>query len=262
MKVCAIILLYKRVDLIDQLTQRLKKCGVDGIIVVRNDLINSGSAKGYGHGIELAQKTDCDFFWLLDDDNLPEADALDKLKAAWIKGGNKRICLTSYRACHKELRKAINIEVILGSYNAALSLNIFHPITTRKNSRIFRGTYKGKGLSCLPCTVYGGMFFHRELIDVIGLPDESYFLYCDDFEWSYRITANNGHIMLVEESKMNDLPAISGDRGINYFKTRNYLRFQKKLAKNRWMFNVNLFLYGLIARVRGDEVLNKAIRDV
>lgn len=36
---------------------------------------------------------------------------------------------------------------------------------------------------------YGGTFFHRTLIQQIGVPREELFLYADDPEWSIRITS-------------------------------------------------------------------------
>ena len=52
---------------------------------------------------------------------------------------------------------------------------------------------------------YGGLFFHRSIIDIIGLPDTNYFLYGDDFDFSYRITKKGGKIFLVTQSVIEDL---------------------------------------------------------
>ncbi len=50
-----------------------------------------------------------------------------------------------------------------------------------------------------------GLFFHKDLIEKIGLPDESYFLYVDDFDFTYRITKAGGEIWMVTNSHLHDL---------------------------------------------------------
>jgi GT2 family glycosyltransferase len=48
---------------------------------------------------------------------------------------------------------------------------------------------------------YGGMMFHNELLRRIGLPDEAFFLYVDDYEFSNRI----GKIYLAADAIVYDM---------------------------------------------------------
>jgi GT2 family glycosyltransferase len=52
---------------------------------------------------------------------------------------------------------------------------------------------------------YGGMMFHRDLLGRIGLPDESYLLYVDDYEFSSRIPAHDGRIHLIQDAVIHDI---------------------------------------------------------
>nr|WP_048060590.1 hypothetical protein [Methanothermus fervidus] len=56
----------------------------------------------------------------------------------------------------------------------------------------------------VPATGFGGMFFHKKLLDVVGYPKEEFYLYFDDTEWSYRITKNGGKIIIVWDSVVED----------------------------------------------------------
>ena len=146
---------------------------------------------------------------------------------------------------------------MLGSYNACLGLNIFHPFKTRRNSRILSGGYDGPEHLTLPCATYGGMFFHKSLINRIGLPLRDYFIYCDDFEWSHRIIQKGGKIYLVKASRVKDIESNgSGSDNKEYYQARNFIRFQKKLAKNKFIFYLNAFCYMMLK-----PTLQKAIWD-
>ena len=237
MKTCAVILLYKQTKLLPALTKRLKECGVDYIKVVRNDLNNVGSAAGYKSGIQDAYfNTDCDFIWLLDDDNLPDSAALKNLKLEYNKHNNTNYAFSSFRMLFAEFYRMKDITKIIGTYNACLGINVLHPVKTLKNIKRKMGYYP----ETLPATVYGGLFFHRNLVYAIGLPDESYFLYCDDIEWTHRIVQKGGRIYLVHSSIVND---VNGQGpGNRYLMKRNLMKFQEKLSDRKWLFRVNRVL--------------------
>ncbi|MEM4965125.1 MAG: hypothetical protein QXT13_13345 [Pyrobaculum sp.] len=57
----------------------------------------------------------------------------------------------------------------------------------------------------IPFIGYGGMFFHKKLIDTIGYLDERFYVYDDDIEWTYRITHKGGAIYLVLSSIVLDI---------------------------------------------------------
>jgi len=52
---------------------------------------------------------------------------------------------------------------------------------------------------------YGGFFFHRRWIETIGLPNEQFFLYGDDYDFTRRIITHGGRIYLCATSEIKDL---------------------------------------------------------
>ncbi|RYE32844.1 MAG: hypothetical protein EOP42_08940 [Sphingobacteriaceae bacterium] len=115
----------------------------------------------------------------------------------------------------------------------------------------------------IPYVPYGSLFFNQSMIAKIGYPNEAFFLYVDDSEYTFRITQNNATIWLIPAAKVVD---IDPSQGINYQKKlfasplldqwnfriyyhiRNRLYFYSPVTiKNRWLFNLNkwLFLSGL-----------------
>jgi hypothetical protein len=52
---------------------------------------------------------------------------------------------------------------------------------------------------------YSGLLLHRELVQSIGVPDKRLVLYADDTEYTWRITAGGGRIVLVTTARLKDL---------------------------------------------------------
>ena len=180
---------------------------------------NSGSAGGYKRGLEEAYKCEeCEFIWLLDDDNEPQKDSLKVLKEFWNdledKNKKEKVALLSYRPdriAYKESIMTNNPELVLGRKNSFLGFHILD--LPKKVMRVLKRkigiktfkenqSIKSGKVAVAP---YGGMFFHKSLINDIGYPKEEFFVYADDHEWSYRITKNKGKIILVLDSELEDI---------------------------------------------------------
>jgi len=94
--------------------------------------------------------------------------------------------------------------------------------------------------------VYGGLIFHKSLIEKYGLPDERLILYGDDTEYTYRITSNGGKIFLLlsctikdveirhggEAKKMFSTTLINLDKSKCYYSIRNFSYFETHFKKN------------------------------
>jgi len=272
-----------RFNYLTKLVERLIILGIRDICVVVNgspkylfsDLIknnkvnfifnndNLGSAKGFKQGIKfLSSKSNIEFIWLLDDDNIPELNALDNiLKFLEFNVFDfKKDALLSFRPDRKKFLKAVhknNGSYMLKGKNSALGFSIFE-------KRQFTN-YIRKGLKVAP---YGGFYFHKQLIDHIGYPDESYFLYGDDYDFTIRVSENGGMIRLVKNSIVNDLEVsfhLKGRNKFRFFRTRyhntdnldrifysvrNGIRFElKHMVKNKIIYYFNLFVYSSIIGV-------------
>jgi GT2 family glycosyltransferase len=289
MKYYAVIVTYgDRFRYLKQVVDSLVEQGVEKIVIISNgsdkmSLIkikklkselncihliildkNTGSANGFCVGIDFAHKSNADFIWLLDDDNYPKKDALNFLTEAWIdlakEFENKKLALLSYRNDRKIYSDAINLgkpNLMLGSQNSFLGFDFF----IRLKKTLFKTTTKvlTKDQGVVAVAPYGGLFFHKDLVTEIGLPDKSYFLYGDDYEYTFRITKNNGKIVLIMKSEIKDLEKSfhlikkGGILNTRYFNTeskdrifysvRNGIIFEQNFVSNLLIYILNSFIY-------------------
>jgi GT2 family glycosyltransferase len=235
---------------------------------------NTGSASGFYHGIKYAYDNGAEFIWLLDDDNMPLDEALQALKLFWndCKELKKPIALLSYRDDRKVFKKALidkNPRAMLGRDNSFLGFHIFDLVKriAKKNNVEYDGQSQSNlNYGQVLVAPYGGLFFHRSLIELIGFPDKRYFLYGDDYDFSYRITKNNGFIFLVMDSLIKDLETSfhlkQGKEGIFknrflktdskdkiFFATRNGIWFENNFVTNNFMYYLNSFAYIMLTFV-------------
>lgn len=244
MKVTAIVLLYKGHWNRERLRKRLYQCGVNNIVWVRNDLLNRGSAEGYTAGMKQVRDG---FIWLLDDDNMPEIDALDEIKQAY----HPFSVVMPYRPQHDNLYYCKGIFNVIGSWNACCGLNIFRPFFTRKNMKIVKNPYNHAKFT-LPFAVYGGLFFPAFLLNTIGYPDKDYFLYVDDIEWTYRIRKLGWHIVPCYSAVIHEPDEPQRE---HYNMVKNLVKFQKSLSRSKLIFYLNCLIYMLIKPKRRKAVI-------
>lgn len=217
---------------------------------------NSGSAKGFKKGIEII-KDGVEFIWLLDDDNLPQMNALKELITAWdkLKLSSFKDALLSYRPDRDIYKQAIshnNPYKMLGTKNSFLGFNLMDKLH-KKNSQIIDAN-----IGIVAVAPYGGMFFHKRLIDNIGLPNERFFLYADDHDFSYRITQKGGNIILITDSVVDDLEKSfhlkkkslfssrftkTNSYNAIFFGARNNIIFERNFITNYFIYSLNKYFY-------------------
>src|SRR4030095_2429811 len=237
MQVCGVIVTYgDRFHLLLQVINALWKEKTDKVILIDNgssvntraalkkyfpDLViyrfeeNRGSAIAFKTGIEKALSSGCDFFWLMDDDTCPEHGSLDHLRKFWNKipapEKEKNIALCSYRIDRSNFVDAISnndpdeILPLKNNFGGFHIKKLFAKIRERMVSKNSRATKQVQDHGKISAAPYGGFFFHKDIIEKIGLPDESYFLYVDDFDFTYRVTKAGGEIQMITSSVIHDL---------------------------------------------------------
>jgi GT2 family glycosyltransferase len=239
----------------------------DTRITVLNNDENMGSAGGYKQAIDYALKnTDADFIWLLDDDNVPELNVLPDLLSMWdeVPGDNNQkalFCLRDDRAVHVKIAKGEDPYRYYLVKDNFMGFSLFNIL----RNRYYKLRDKGKDQRPykkyvqMPYVPYGGLLFHRLMVDMIGLPNADFFLYVDDSEYTYRITQNKGAIWLVPSCRIVD---VDKSQGIGYqqktfhsqlldqwsFRTyyavRNRMYFYSRVAiQNNLVFKINKALY-------------------
>ncbi len=239
----------------------------DDRVIVLNNAENIGSAGGYKQAIDYACKnTDADFIWLLDDDNVPQENAMPGLLQMWSEtpGDNDKkalFCLRPDRVTHVKIAKGedpyryyLVRDNFMGFNIFRILLNQYYKLRDKK-----KDDRPLKKYVQMPYVPYGGLLFHRLMVDVIGLPNDDFFLYVDDSEYTYRITQNKGAIWLVPEYKVID---VDQSQGIGYkkrlfhshlldewsfrtyYSVRNRMYFYTRVAvSNKLMFKINKGLY-------------------
>ncbi|WP_159022157.1 glycosyltransferase [Formosa sp. L2A11] len=224
---------------------------------------NTGSANGFYQGLKEAHNSGAEFIWILDDDNKPLENALLELKMFWQTNtlSNKESALLSYRKDREIFKKAIqssNPYFMLGTRNSFLGFSVLSKLKKIlfKDNVYYNPDITHGKVAVAP---YGGLFFHSNLIDEIGLPDKDFFLYADDHDFSYRITQGKGEIILVLKSELEDLETsfhLKKSKSIlntRYFGTdskkaifysvRNNVFFEKKFRNNILLYNCNKITY-------------------
>ena len=136
---------------------------------------NLGGAGGFHLGLKTAYDQGFDAMWLMDDDVVPAPDCLTRLLE--IDDG----CLTAVR---EDLPRRARRE----------GRDAVRPRATRSRSarrrRASTTTYADR--ASMPATVpvdnvaFEGFLVRREVIDAIGLPDPSYFIFYDDVDFAIR----------------------------------------------------------------------------
>jgi GT2 family glycosyltransferase len=313
MQVCGVIVTYgDRLHLLSQVIDGLLKERIDKIVIIDNgssvntqtglnkylaNVIlhrfdeNKGTAIAFKTGIIKAIETGCEFIWLMDDDTVSVTGSLDHLKDFWShlpeneKG--KTIALCSYRQDRSNFVKAFvnnNPDEILPAKNNFAGFHIKN-LVSKFRERINPGKKKpgepAPGAVRISAASYGGLFFHKDLIKQIGLPEESYLLYVDDFDFTYRIARSGGKIWMVTNSIIHDLESsfyLPAKKNLlyhsafdaikdssPYYALRNTVYFSKQfLVSNKFVYTLNRFLFlafiTVIGILRGKSKRLKLIR--
>lgn len=230
----------------------------DSRVHVNRSEKNLGSAGGFNKALRWARNnSECEFMWILDDDNIPSLGALKALFLAkhYLKLQNQD-ALVSYRTIagklpgeevHKsDLWDSVNKGFVIGDKES-----LFAKVFRKARQRICKKTgdvnfpiVRRKRAS------YGGLFFKSSLLDIVGYPDESFYLYADDFEFSDRILKHGGSIFTCYYSRIVDIDSQLGSSGFFsknqsdpkvYYSLRNHVYLDM-----RGKYYSVIFLYLLI----------------
>lgn len=249
MKICAVTVTYgNRFSHVKHLTDVLIEAGLSTIVIIDNaseqasqlklvelakhqaiHLIrhkqNLGTGTGFKAGIEAALRSPCDMLWLLDDDNIPQPDTLTKLKLYWEQhdrsNKNNKTALFCFRKAQFENKLLIftnNKLNLLPPLNGFLFFHVDRVWMLIKGIFSSSNTYSSMTQQVVPLDAawYGGLFFHRDLVNEIGLPDEKYHFYMDDLEYTQRILSQGGEVLLLPDCVINDM-----DTSVDFTKRKN-----------------------------------------
>ncbi|MBC2606285.1 glycosyltransferase [Pelagicoccus albus] len=302
-----------RVHLLEQVVDSCYVEGVDRIIIVANgvtdDVVtvldklvgksrvpvrlelleeNIGSAGGFSKGLRIfSDEVGEGCVWLLDDDNVPACGSLSELKAfgrklAGLDGGSECSALLSYRPDRQMYAQAVlegDESIVIGPVDGFLGFSIFDRL---KYSKRHLDLSKFDGNGSVAVAPYGGLFLTCSSLNRVGLPDERFYLYVDDHEWTYRLR-KLGKILLVGSSRVEDVEQSWNVHEENwnfvkrlskapafrlYYSTRNRVYFELNFLVNsrvRYYLNVicvsMLFVAYSVLRPRLLTVWFSALKD-
>jgi rhamnopyranosyl-N-acetylglucosaminyl-diphospho-decaprenol beta-1,3/1,4-galactofuranosyltransferase len=141
---------------------------------------NTGGAGGFSTGLMAAVGHGADWVWMMDDDALPEPDALAKLTARSMNPAN----LYASTAVHGD-RLAWPMELA--------------DDPTRK--RILHGTNLPEEMD-VHFAPFLGLLVSAQVVQAIGAPDAGFFIAADDVDYCLRARRRGARIVLVRDSRI------------------------------------------------------------
>lgn len=194
-----------------------------GLVRLRTD-DNLGGAGGFRLGLQRAHADGHDVFWLMDDDVVPAPDCLTRLLE--VDGS----CLTAVR------------EDLAGRLveKAAVRFDLRNPLAIRPKTASIDSTYPDR--ASMPATVevenvaFEGFLVRRPVVDAIGLPDASYFIFYDDVDFAIRARRAGFAIravrdaVLVRQLDFDQQHDLAGWKG--YFMYRNLFVVHLRYGEN------------------------------
>lgn len=179
---------------------------------------NIGGAGGFYEGLKKSYLDGADWSWIMDDDTIPEEDALEELVKYVSENKSKKI---SY----------------LSSYVYGLDNN-------PSNKPIFIDKSKNE----ISGATFVSLLINNDAISKIGLPMKDYFIWGDDTEYTLRLTRFYGPAYFVDKSRV--LHKRKGSIGLNILKEDNINRvnFWYYMVRNN-LNNYNTY-YGTLKMLK------------
>ncbi|MCZ3387763.1 MAG: glycosyltransferase [Actinomycetia bacterium] len=135
---------------------------------------NTGGAGGFAAGLALALDAGADLVWLMDDDTVPTANALEELVAAYEGYRGQRPVAMASKVVWTDGRD--------------------HPMNTpRSRPGASRAERKDAMIvGCVPVrsASFVSLLVSADAVRSVGLPEADFFLWNDDFEFSTRLLRN------------------------------------------------------------------------
>ena len=212
--VAVVVVTYRRPELLDRLLTALaaQTRMVDAVFVVVNSddaatdrvlashpelpvLVdrpgkNLGGAGGFHRGVRAAYLAGHDRIWLMDDDVRPAPWALQALLA---DGGD-------LLACVREDRRGRLVE------KAAVRFDLSNPLAIRPKRATVETTWPSRARmparAHIENAAFEGFMVHRRVIDKIGYPDPSFFIFYDDCDFQLRAQRAGFQMWAVRDALM------------------------------------------------------------
>lgn len=193
-----------------QWVQSISDCRVH----YRNTGANLGGAGGFHFGLQWAVKAGYDYVWIMDDDCLPNADALKAFWDAHIQLGGAYGWLSSQ---------------VLWTDGSICRMNIQRITPFQKMS-----DFSGERSSAVAAS-FVSLFLPAAHIVTYGLPIKDFFIWADDLEYTRRISRKE-RCYVVPGSKVVHAMAANADSNIVYAS-------QDRMSRYSYSYRNEVYLY-------------------
>lgn len=244
-----------------EISSFVKKYG-DRIVVLRQE-VNLGSAGGFAAGLEYVRSLEIDFVLILDDDNVPEKDIIQKFLTISESFETKKIVLVANRPNLNNFEEYFYKPRMLDTSPRNTFFEVFSFKKIQHFIAVFFSLSKKKKISrdFIPIApnesfVYGGSFIPISAVRDAPLPDSSLVLYGDDIEYSWGIKKLGYESYVCADVKVYDVDlTFNGESHISglfdkktkafkvFFRIRNMVRIS---IRNSHQNKIVLFLSILI----------------
>lgn len=170
---------------------------------------NVGGAGGFHAGIKAAYEHGHTWIWLLDDDTIPQPEALSALLIARDRfpAGERPDLLASRVLWTDGTPHPMNTCIAKRSPDPTIALAQRH------------------GVESIRATSFVSMLFHRRFVDAFALPLADYFIWSDDIEYTARILRDNFGVVVSESTVVHKTPrkhsSITAEPSRFYYHVRN-----------------------------------------
>lgn len=210
MKIVALVVTYNRLNL---LQESLKAISAqtrmpDEIIVMNNGCTdgttewlaqqpyttfrfvdNQGCSAGFAYGIKKAYERGADWIWLMDDDTIPQPEALEQLEAA----------LNNLQPHHNQIGYLAS--KVVWTDGSIHSMNRCILYEEQKGKALFPAM-KDSGYSFIQYGTFLSMLLSAKAVEKLGLPYKDFFIWHDDIEYCLRINKAGMAGIYVPESQV------------------------------------------------------------
>ncbi|MEN8705530.1 MAG: glycosyltransferase family 2 protein [Nocardioides marinisabuli] len=201
----------------------LAACTLPGLQVVRT-AENLGGAGGFHLGTRTAYDAGVDRIWLMDDDVLPATDCLGVLLAA------DEDCLMAVREdSHGRLCE-----------KAATRFDLANPLAIKPKTAMVETDWVTRDAMPerveLENVAFEGFMVRRRVLDAVGLPDPTYFIFYDDVDFAVRARRAGFRIwalrdaVLVRQLDFDQQHDLAGWKG--FFMYRNLFVVHLRYGEN------------------------------
>ena len=181
---------------------------------------NLGGAGGFHEGVRQAYGAGFDRIWLVDDDVVPAPDCLALLMA-------------EDEACVMSVREDTAGRLV---EKAATRFDLRNPLAIKPKTGMVETDYGTR--AAMPERVeiqnvaFEGFLFRRDVVDAIGLPDPSYFIFYDDVDFALRARRAGFRIwgirdaVLVRQLEFSQQHDLAGWKGFYMYRNLFVVHFR------------------------------------